>query len=100
MSSFKKLMTNETKFKEYSNIHDNLCYLDYLNKIKDFKVAIVPPDIAYRSKGNFYSLLYQMKIPSELYLYTLYLNGYTSPFEYDGYKKELKIAIKPPIPYD
>lgn len=100
MSALKNLMIDLGKFDEFSTLHDRLCFLDKINRITDFKIFTVDPATAMRSKGNFYSLLYQVGIPANLYLFTLYLNGFSSPYDYDGKKMEFKLGHQPDIPAD
>jgi hypothetical protein len=54
--------------------------------------------MAYRYQGNLFGLFREMNIDQSLYLYTMYINGLTSPVEFDGTKYVFDIAIKPPIP--
>lgn len=92
---------NDYSFPSLQNLNDNLQYIDYINYNYEFKEINVNPDIAYRYQGDFFGMLKNIGgISPNLYLYTLYLNGYNSPFDFNGVLKTstLKIAIKPPIP--
>lgn len=46
---------------------------------------------AYRYQGDFFKLLKNKDVPSNLWLITTYLNGMSSPIEYDGYTTNIKV---------
>lgn len=81
--------------------NDKLQYLDYRlrNKQHNLSLILVEPDIAYRYQGNFYGLMLHFNVLPELFPYTLYANGYTSPHEYDGKRQDLYIPRDFPTPF-
>ena len=85
----------------YSQVNDKLLYTDVLNHIakQQYKINSIPPDVAYRYQGNFYGLLATMLIPASLYLYTLYLNEYLHPHEYDGKTYTIRVPTEFPTPF-
>lgn len=93
-----QFMTNEYRFDSLTEINDNLQYLDYINNNYEFKQAVVPPVTAYKYQGNFLGLLNEMGVDPSLYLYTMYLNGYQNPVDFEGDRVQFTIPIKPPIP--
>lgn len=94
------LMVNDYQFESLTEINDNLQYLDYINANYEFNNVNVLPDIAYKFQGNFFGLLRHLgNIPPSLFTFTMYINGMTNPYEYDGEKMlTIKVAIRPPIP--
>ena len=83
----------------YNELIDNILYLDYMKKNYSFKEVNINVGLGYKYQGNFYGLLNELStINSNLYLYTLYVNGYTSPDQYDGTKLTILVPTKPPIP--
>lgn len=93
-----QLQVNDHKFNDYVNLNDNLIYLDYINIVYNFNDVATTPDLALRYRGNLFGLFKELGISSNLYVYTMYINGYTSPLDFDGTKFEFKLPIKPPIP--
>lgn len=91
-------LTNDFKFNNYNEMNDNLLFIDYIDHKYSYNETTVPPDLAYRYQGNFYGLLNKLEVPTDLYLFTLYLNGYKSPVDYDGKKILLKIPTFPNLP--
>lgn len=57
-----------------------------------YREQLVEPGLALQYKGDFYGLLMYYSLELRLFLPTLYLNGYTSPYEYDGEGGVIKIA--------
>lgn len=92
------LQTNNYKSKSFNSLNDNLLYLDYIDYNYEFKQILVEPSVAYRNQGNFIGLLRDIGVSTDLYMYTMYINGINNPVEYDGETKLLKIPINPPIP--
>lgn len=89
---------NDYSFDNIETLNDNLQYIDYINNNYEFKEVIVEPILAYKYQGNLFGLFHELNISPNLFLFTLYINGYNNPIEYDGNKLTFKIAIKPPIP--
>lgn len=89
---------NDYNTSNYTTLNDSLVYLDYINNTYKFKNVTINPSIAYRYQGNMIGLFRELNIDPSLYLFTMYINGYTSPIEYKGDIYTLKLAIKPPIP--
>lgn len=90
--------TNDYSFEDYNSLNDNLLYLDYIKNNYEFDMIAIEPAVAYRNKGNFIGLLQDLKIETNLYVYTQYINGYNSPLDFDGTAKSLLLPIIPPIP--
>ncbi len=89
---------NDYSFNTYQELNDNLLYLDYINKSYEFNLVTVSPDVAYRYQGNLFGLLRELNVSPNLFVYTMYLNGYNNPVDFKGDKYSLKLAIKPNIP--
>lgn len=83
---------------DYNRLNDTLLYIDYINANYQYKDVFVAPDIAYRHRGNFTSLMAAMEIDPALYLYTMYVNGINNPVDFDGKPVTLKVPVIPPIP--
>lgn len=94
----KSYQVNNYNFESISQLNDNLQYLDYLKKNIEFKTISINNALAYRYQGNLFGLLKELGISSDLFLYTMYINDFSNPVEFDGNKYILKIPIKPPIP--
>ena len=82
----------------YTYLNDRLLYTDHINRNYNYQQVAVAPIEAYRFQGNLYGLFRVLGIPASLYVYAMYLNGYTNPTNYDGSKTNFKVPIKPPIP--
>jgi len=93
-----QLQVNDYKFPNYVNLNDNLLYLDYIDLTYNFNEVSVLPDVALRYAGNLFGLFQEMNIPTNLYVFTMYINGYTSPVDFDGKKYVFKQAISPRVP--
>ena len=89
---------NDYKFANYVNINDNLLYLDHINNTYEFTQKSISPDLGYRYRGNLFGLFREINIDTKLFVFTMYINGYTHPANYDGEKLVFKVAIKPPVP--
>lgn len=93
-----QIQVNEYKFDSYTELNNKLLYLDWINNNYKFNYVSTTPDISYRFQGNLFGLFRELQIPPNLFLFTMYLNGYTNPVDFDGTKLEFKLAINPPIP--
>lgn len=93
-----QLQVNNYRFSNYVRLNDNLLYLDYIDKKYNFNEVGVSPDLALRYRGNLYGLFKEMRIEPSLYVFTMYINGYTSPVDFDGKRFTFKLATKPLIP--
>lgn len=89
---------NDYSFDSTTQLNDNLQYLDFIKANYEFTEIAVDPGVAYRYQGNLFGLFRQLNIDAKLFVYTMYLNGYTNPVDYNGERFNFKIAIKPPIP--
>lgn len=93
------LQTSLYEFTDYSNLNDNLQYLDFINNSYEFKEISIEPSLLYRYQGNFLGLLKELNVvTSNLYLYMMYINGIVNPYDFDTSVNTLKIPIRPPIP--
>jgi len=91
-------MVNDYSFESYSEMNDYLQFIDYVNKNYEYDEKTITPDSGYKYQGNLFGLFRDMRITPNLFVFTMYLNGFTNPTEYDGVKLNFKIAVKPPIP--
>lgn len=89
---------NDYAFETYTELNDNLQYLDYIKANYEFKEVAVDPGVAYRFQGNLFGLFRQLNIAPNLFLYTMYINGYSNPVDFTGEVYTFKIAIKPAVP--
>lgn len=92
------LQTNGYRIDDYNDYNDNLLYLDYIKNTYEFKEIIIDPNMAYSYQGNLIGLLKALRVEERLFMFTMYINGYNSPYDYDGKRTQFKLAIKPPIP--
>lgn len=92
------LQVNDYQFDSLTQMNDNLQYLDYINHNYQFQDTTVDPHLSYKYQGNLFGLFREMGIQPHLFVYTMYLNNYSDPREFDGIKTTFKLAIKPPIP--
>ena len=93
------LQINDYSFESLSQLNDNLLYLDYITRNYEYKTVSVTPDTAYRYQGNLFGMFRELNIKPDLFVYTMYINGYRSPRDFKGDKLDFKLAIKPPIPF-
>lgn len=91
-------LVNDYSFDSVSQLNDNLQYLDYINANYQFTEIAVDPGVAYRYQGNLFGLFRQLDISPTLFTFTMYINGYSNPVDYNGDMYNFKIAIRPPIP--
>lgn len=90
---------NDYSFESIQQINDNLIYIDYIDAKYDFKETPITDDLIHRYQGDFFGLLKKLNIETNLYLYSLYINGLTTPYEFISLPNNtLRIPIKPPIP--
>ena len=89
---------SEYSFDQYTELNDNLQYLDYIKANYEFKQVAVDPGTAHRFQGNLFGLFRALNIEANLFLFTMYLNGYTNPVDFNGDVFTFKVATKPPIP--
>lgn len=89
---------NDYSFDSIQQMNDNLVYINYIDANYEYDIVTVSPDDAYRYQGNLFGLFKEMGLSPSLFLYALYLNGYTNPIDFDGKQTVFKKPIKPPIP--
>ena len=89
---------NDYSFENTTELNDNLQYIDYIKSNYDFKEIAVDPTISYRYQGNLFGLFRELNISPNLFLYTMYINNYTNPVDFNGEVYTFKLAISPPIP--
>lgn len=82
----------------FTNFNERLIYMDYVSKVYGYNEVAATPMDAYRYQGNLYALFRILGVPSNLYFYTMAINGYTNPLNYDGKQLVFKIPVMPPIP--
>ena len=82
----------------YTEMNEVLLHMDFVNQNYAYREVTVADIDAYRHQGNLYGLFYLMGIVPELHLYTMHLNGYTNPVDYEGEKLVFRIPVMPPIP--
>lgn len=93
-----QFMTNGYTIPDYTHLNDRLLYIDYIDRNYTYREASVEPVQAYRYQGNLFGLFRSLNIPSGLYVYAMYLNGYNNPTNYDGVQYTFKIPVRVPIP--
>lgn len=93
-----QFQVNDYSFTTYQELNDNLLYLDYINRTYSYEIITINPAQAYRFQGNLFGLLREINVSPVLFVYTMYLNGYTNPVEFKGDKYTLTVAIRPLIP--
>jgi len=93
-----QLQVSDYRFPSYTNLNDNLIYLDYITMKYEYEEVGVSPDLALRYKGNLYGLFREMRIEPHLHVFMMHINGYTSPVEFNGEKFTFKLAIRPQVP--
>ena len=93
-----QLQVNDYKFPDFVKLNDSLLYLDHIDITYNFNEVGVTPDQALRYRGNLFGLFKEMNIEPSLYVFTMYINGYVSPVDFDGTKVVFKLAIKPLVP--
>jgi hypothetical protein len=85
-------------FTDIKDIADSLQYVDYTNQNYVYEETMTTPDLAWRYQGDLYGLFGAMGIESKDFIFTMYINGYTNPTNYDGLRTTFKLAPKPNIP--
>lgn len=88
-------MKNNYRMKNYKYLNDRLQFIDYIDNKYEYQTTSVLPLDAYRFQGNLFGLFKTMNIEPKLYLYTMYINGYTNPINYDGKKYIFKVPKDP-----
>lgn len=91
-------MVNNYLFTSEVKLNDSLLYIDYVNNEYGYPRTSIDPSIGYKYQGNFIGLLNAIGVDPKLYLFTMYVNGYTNPAEYPGDHLDLILPTKPPIP--
>jgi hypothetical protein len=82
---------NNYSFSNYKAINDSLCLIDYKNAKYQYKEIAIDPSKGYKYQGNFFGLLRELNINPKDYIFILHLNGYSSPYEFDGSKTTIKL---------
>lgn len=90
-------MKNNYRFKDYRYLNDRLQFIDYVDNKYQYETVNVLPIEAYRYQGNLFGLFKTINIDPGLYIYTMYINGYTNPLNYDGKKFIFKVPKSPNI---
>lgn len=81
------------RFNKYQIINNMFLYYDAMEIESDkYELRMIDPGVAWSFQGNFYGLLDHLRVDPQLFLITLYLNGYTSPFDFDGETSSIKVA--------
>lgn len=91
-------ITADYSLGNYTEWNERLIYMDYVNKKYQYKEVAAMPIDAYRFQGNLYGLLKYLGVTQNLLFYTMYINGYNNPLNYDGKKLVFKVPVMPPIP--
>lgn len=93
-----QFMQNDYRVEDYPRFNDALLYLDATVNEQNIEYRGFEPAIGYKYQGNFFGLLKELEVPSNLFLYCLYVNGYTHPNQYQGNSFSVKVPSKPNIP--
>ena len=92
------MLQRNTNIPDYVYLNDRLVYIDYIDRNYTYSMLTVNPMDAYRHQGNLYALFEMIGIDTGLYVYAMYLNGYTNPLSYDGKQLDFKKPVDVPIP--
>lgn len=82
----------------FTEWNERLIYIDYIDKNYEYKEVATSPIDAYRYQGNLYGLFKTLGISPSMYFYTMTLNGYSNPLNYEGKKLIFKVPVMPNIP--
>lgn len=87
------IKANLYAYGSYRYINNTLLYYEGMKDERSkYSREIISPEVAFKYQGDFYGLLSHLNVPPHLMLPTLYLNGLTSPYDFDGKELELLIA--------
>lgn len=81
----------------YQELNETLLHIDFVDLHYEYEEVMVSAMDAYRFQGNLYGLLRQLNVRRDMLLYTMQLNGYNNPSNYEGVKTIFKIPVPPPI---
>ena len=93
-----QFMVNGYRIDTYKNLNDRLQYIDYVDRHYEYKSVAISPIDAYRYQGNLFGVFSILNIAPSLYIYAMYLNGYTNPSNYSGHNCTFKVPVMPPVP--
>jgi len=82
---------NDYKITNYQELNDKLNLIDFKDRKYRYNTITVDPALAYRHQGSFFTLLNELGVSPNDYVYVLHLNGLVSPLEYDGTMTTLKV---------
>lgn len=82
----------------YTAWNEKIIYMEYVDKKYGYREITTTPADAYRFQGNLFGLFKSLGISSNLFFFTMYINGITNPLNYDGKKIVFKVPVLPPIP--
>ena len=91
-------ITSDYRLGSFTEWNERLIYMDYVDKNYQYKEIATTPIEAYRYQGNLFGLFKLLGVHQSLYFYSMYINGYTNPLNYEGKKLVFKIPVLPPIP--
>lgn len=94
------MTTARYRVASYGQLNHYLTFIDYVDRQYTYKEVVVDPNQCYRFAGNLYGLFKEIGVEEGMYVYTLYVNGFSNPLTYDGTKNVFKIPKRPPIPQD
>lgn len=92
------LMEYNAKVEDYVGLNDRLCYVDYVSRNFGYTTVSINPMDAYRLQGNLYAVFASLGVDPNMYVYAMYVNGYTNPMNYEGKKVTFKIPTDIQIP--
>lgn len=86
-----ELQKNVGVYTNALQINDKLIFIDKVRSKYNYNVVNIDPDIAYKFQGNLYGLFVYMNVPADLFIETMYVNGYSNPVDFDGKKYTLEV---------
>lgn len=81
----------------YQELNETILHIDFVDLFYEYEEVLISKMDAYRFQGNLYGLLRQLNVSRDMMLYTMHINGYNHPANYEGIKTVFKIPVPPPI---
>lgn len=91
------MMRSVYRLPDYTPMNEVLLHMDFVDRHYEYQEKAINAMDAYRYQGNLYGLFYEMQIDPAVHMYTMQLNGYKNPLNYEGRKLVFKVPVMPPI---